>query len=224
MFQILATGLCGFVMGCASLGTLDSSYSYPTEWWKPVPENEMATWEIPPQSADPDKNEVILSERNSLGILSNFAATPFVLDGQEYASVEALWQSLKYPENDQDPRMQNMEVKWKLTRQQVIKLAAFGAKSAGDAANDNMKKLDITWVSYQGDHFEPKSLGQQTHYDLIFRALKAKVEQNPEVKSILIKTGNLKLLPDHREEEPLTAAYKYYDIYMKIREPLLPKR
>ena len=38
----------------------------------------------PPQAAGP--GEVILSKRNDLGILSNFAPTPFVYHGIRYAS------------------------------------------------------------------------------------------------------------------------------------------
>jgi len=35
---------------------------------------------------------------NELGLLSNFAPTPFVFHGQRYASVEGFWQMMKYPE------------------------------------------------------------------------------------------------------------------------------
>jgi hypothetical protein len=47
---------------------------------------------------------VILSKRNELGILSNFAPTPFTLHGKRYASVEGFWQMMLYPENSNDPR------------------------------------------------------------------------------------------------------------------------
>jgi predicted NAD-dependent protein-ADP-ribosyltransferase YbiA (DUF1768 family) len=220
MFQFLATGLCGFIMGCASLGTLDTHYSYPSEWWKPVPENEAASWEILPQAADPNNNEVILSKRTELGIFSNLPAARFELDGQVYESLEGLWQSLKYPENAQDERLQNPEVHWEYTRQEVMKLTGFDAKKAGDKANENMRKLGITWVTYQGQKFEPKTSGAQTHYDLIYRASVAKVEQNPAIKALLIKTGNLKLLPDHKQDANVTPAYKFFEIYMKIRAGL----
>ncbi|MGZ5280444.1 MAG: NADAR family protein, partial [Pseudobdellovibrionaceae bacterium] len=207
MFQFLATGLCGFIMACGGLSDMDASFSYPSEWWKPVAESDLASWEIGPQAADPNKNEVILSKRTELGILSNLSATPFTLDGHRYASIEGLWQSLKYPENDQDPRQQDPNVKWELTRAQVMQLTSFEAKKAGDAANENMKKLGITWVTYQGIRFEPKALGAQTHYELIYRASVAKVEQNSDVRAILAKTGNLKLLPDHHQAADVTPAY-----------------
>src|ERR1019366_5140152 len=75
---------------------------YPAHWWTPVPEANKPDWEILPQSAKP--GEVILSKRNELGILSNFAPTPFTLYGKRYASVEGFWQMLLYPEGADDPR------------------------------------------------------------------------------------------------------------------------
>ena len=62
---------------------------YPPHWWTPVPKNGAPAWEILPQEARP--GEVILSKRNELGLLSNFAATPFTFRGQRYASLEGIW-------------------------------------------------------------------------------------------------------------------------------------
>ena len=75
--------------------------------------------------------EVILSKRHELGVLSNFAATPFTLRGRRYASVEGFWQAMKYPENPDDPRAQFPSITWGLTRGQVEQLTAFDAKRAG---------------------------------------------------------------------------------------------
>ena len=75
---------------------------YPAHWWQEVPRQEAAAWEILPQDAGP--GEVILSKRNELGLLSNFAATPFTFHGKRYASLEGFWQMMKYPEGDDDPR------------------------------------------------------------------------------------------------------------------------
>src|SRR6202167_3522046 len=75
---------------------------YHAHLWTPVPEANKPDWEILPQAAKP--GEVILSKRNELGILSNFAPTPFTLDGKRYASVEGFWQMMLYPENSDDPR------------------------------------------------------------------------------------------------------------------------
>ncbi len=75
---------------------------YPAHWWTPVPTNGAPAWEILPQAAGP--GEVILSKRHELGLLSNFAATPFTFRGQRYASLEGLWQMMKYPEGPDDER------------------------------------------------------------------------------------------------------------------------
>src|SRR5215510_302711 len=63
---------------------------YPSHWWTPVSADGAPSWEILPQEAGP--GEVILSKRHELGLLSNFAATPFVFHGKRYASVEGFWQ------------------------------------------------------------------------------------------------------------------------------------
>jgi hypothetical protein len=77
------------------------SQDYPAHWWTPVPDASAPAWEILPQAAKP--GEVILSKRNELGILSNFAATPFTLRGKRYASLEGFWQMMLYPEGPGDP-------------------------------------------------------------------------------------------------------------------------
>jgi hypothetical protein len=76
--------------------------NYPAHWWTPVATNGAPSWEILPQEAGP--GEVILSKRNELGLLSNFAATPFNFRGKRYASLEGFWQMMKYPESADDPR------------------------------------------------------------------------------------------------------------------------
>src|SRR5213082_2717778 len=75
---------------------------YPAKWWEAAPKKGAPSWEILPQEAKP--GEVILSKRNELGLLSNFAATPFEYRGKRYASVEGFWQMMKYPEGPDDPR------------------------------------------------------------------------------------------------------------------------
>src|ERR1700754_3294288 len=75
---------------------------YPAHWWTPVSEAGKPDWEILPQAARP--GEVILSKRNELGLLSNFAATPFIFRGKRYASLEGFWQMMLYPENGNDDR------------------------------------------------------------------------------------------------------------------------
>jgi phosphoserine phosphatase/predicted NAD-dependent protein-ADP-ribosyltransferase YbiA (DUF1768 family) len=194
----------------------DAQILYPDRWFKPVPESEKASWEILPQEAG--EGEVILSKRNDLGILSNFAATPFILDGKSYASVEGFWQMMFYPENDLDPRSQIGE--WQYTRDHVANMTGFEAKNAGKKAKEICEKKGIDWISYQGKKIYYKGADQEKHYELIYRAMMAKLEQNPDVKKILLFTGNLKLKPDHKQPPDKTKAYDYHLIWMDIRKKI----
>src|SRR5687767_1842588 len=80
---------------------------YPDIWWKHVPEDQLSGWEIPPQAADREKGFVVLSKRNELGQFSNLGPAEFILDNQVYASVEGLWQGMKYPEGKNDERLKD---------------------------------------------------------------------------------------------------------------------
>src|SRR3989338_4634539 len=195
---------------------------YPRDWWQAFPKDPAKSWEILPQEAEYGK-DVILSKRTELGIFSNFAATPFTLDGKKYASVEGFWQMMKYPDpqDKDDPRFRN-DLVWKYTRAEVAQLSGFEAKEAGDATKENYKKLGITWISYQGKRMEYKGKNKEDHYKLIFRAIKAKIDQNEKVKDLLKATGTLILRPDHIQEPDVPPAYRYYDILMKIRSDLTP--
>ena len=191
--------------------------SYPAHWWTPIHDPHKPDWEILPQAAKP--GEVILSKRNELGILSNFAATPFTLDGVRYASVEGFWQMMLYPEGSSDPRSSG-KVKYLYTRSEVGQMTAFQAKAAGDAAERNMRVLGIDWVSYQGHRFAYRSQTPGEHYRLILRAMRAKLAQNEKVKQVLLSTGDLILLPDHIQEENAPPEWAYSKIWMQLRSEL----
>src|SRR5512141_1020583 len=109
---------------------------YPAHWFAPVSEVGKPDWEILPQEAGP--GEVILSKRNELGLLSNFAPTPFTFHHQRYASLEGFWQMMLYPEGPTDPRATFPGITWKYSREQVSQMSAFEAKSAGTLAEENM--------------------------------------------------------------------------------------
>ena len=47
-----------------------------------------------------------------------------------------------------------------------------------------------------------------------------KVRQNPEVKKVLLATGDLILKPDHHEEPNAPPEWRYFDILTKIRAEL----
>jgi predicted NAD-dependent protein-ADP-ribosyltransferase YbiA (DUF1768 family) len=192
--------------------------NYPAHWWTPVPADNAPAWEILPQAAKP--GEVILSKRNELGILSNFAATPFALRGKRYASVEGFWQMMLYPENAADPRAKAPGIVWPHTREQVAAMTAFEAKDAGAAAEENMRKMGIDWVSFEGERFPYREKKKGAHYRLILEAMRAKLEQNPKVREVLLSTGNLILRPDHLEEPDPPAEWLYFKIWMDFRKEL----
>lgn len=208
--------------GCAGKHSPDPRAGYPAHWWAPVPKEEAQWWEVLPQQAGP--GEVILSKRNELGLLSNFAATPFELDGARYASLEGFWQMMLFPEGPDDERARFPGIEWQHTREQVARMTAFDAKSAGDAAWENMKRMGIDWVTYRGRRMDYYRTGKNEHYDLIVRATRAKVEQNPEVRRVLLATGDLVLRPDHTQPADAPPSWRYFDIYMGIRGELMQGR
>lgn len=192
--------------------------NYPAHWWTPVPTNGAPAWEILPQAAAP--GEVILSKRHELGLLSNFAPTPFTYRGQRYASLEGFWQMIKYPENAGDPRAKFPGITWAYTREQVSQLTSFDAKHAGDLAEANMKQMGITWVTFEGKQMEYRANDQGDFYKLIVAATREKVRQNPDVQKVLLATGNLILKPDHHQETNAPAAWRYFEILTRIRTEL----
>jgi hypothetical protein len=171
-----------------------------------------------PQEAGP--GEVILSKRHELGLLSNFAATPFVFRGKHYASLEGFWQMMLYPEGNDDPRVGFPGLEWKYIREQVAEMSSFEAKSAGTLAEENMKKMGIGWVTFEGRQIEYRPAKAGEHYSLIVDATWEKVRQNPEVKKVLLATGDLVLKPDHHQEPNAPAAWRYYEILSQIRAEL----
>jgi predicted NAD-dependent protein-ADP-ribosyltransferase YbiA (DUF1768 family) len=192
-----------------------SAPTYPPHWWTPVSTEGAPSWEILPQEAGP--GEVILSKRHELGLLSNFAATPFTFRGKKYASLEGFWQMMLYPEGPDDPRAKYPGLEWKHTRDQVAQMTAFDAKAAGTLAEENMKRMGITWVTFEGKQIEYRPTEPGEHYRLIVAATWEKVRQNPEVKRVLLSTGDLVLKPDHHTEPNDPAAWRYYDILTDIR-------
>jgi len=127
---------------------------------------------------------------------------------------------MKYPEGPDDPRAQFPGIKWRYTREQVAQMSGFEAKQAGTLASENMEKMGVDWVTFEGRRMEykPKVPGQ--HYQLIVEATREKVRQNPEVKRVLLATGDLILKPDHHQEPDAPAAWRYYQILSDIRAQL----
>ena len=133
--------------------------------------------------------------RGEYGLLSNLAETPFELDGVEYASVEAFIQAIKIPETD--PK-----------REQVVSMSGVAAKFAANDENQaverSLKEGGIASVYYQGQAIEYRSV---EHLELIESAIRAKFEQNADLRDLLVATGDTELThqPSKKAESPYTS-------------------
>jgi hypothetical protein len=99
-------------------------------------------------------------------------------------------------------------------------MTAFEAKGAGTLAEEFMKQKGIAWVTFEGKRIEYRPAEPGEHYHLIVAATREKVRQNPEVKLVLLSTGDLVLKPDHHTEPNAPAAWRYYEILTEIRTRL----
>lgn len=191
--------------------------TFPDHWWAFHEESTKPSWEILPHEAG--LGSVVLSKRNELGLLSNFAETPFLLDGQRYQSLEGFWQSLKLPEDHDDPRMRYEEFRsFPVSRVSLQKMVGFSAKRYGSRASEIMDRHGIDWVSYRGKRFPYRSYEKTgDFYKLIRRAMQAKFDQNPAVRQLLASTGQLRLQADHHQSRFDPPAWSYQDIWMEIR-------
>ena len=116
---------------------------------------------IPKRKRPLDEKPLNVASNSSEAIgkkVSNFAERRFVLDGKNYHSVEGWYQGLKWPE--------------KSKRAEIAKLAGPSAKRAGKGA----PKLDH--FIYQGEEYK---FGSAEHHRLIKAAIRASLEQNPEI-------------------------------------------
>jgi len=99
-------------------------------------------------------------------------------------------------------------------------MTAFEAKNAGTIGEKNMERMGIDRVTFEGGRMRYRSAEKAEHYRLIVDAMRAKLDQNPEVSQILLSTGNLILLPDHVQERNPPAQWLYNKIWMEIRSEL----
>ena len=100
-------------------------------------------------------------------------------------------------------------------------MTAFEAKAAGDEASRIMQSLNIDWVSFEGKKMTYCSEKPGEHFFLIKEAMIKKLRYNPEVRRVLLATGQLKLKPDHTEGECQAPEWKYYELWMDIRKDVM---
>ena len=126
----------------------------------------------------------VISASETTGLISNFATTPFELDGNSFASIEGFVQFIKYP-----PTYEG--------RDEIAQMVGAQARRAGHAINsENFAKLDAgeSVVIYWQDQEIPYR--SEAHFDLIERAIRAKFAANPAAAAQLLQTGDAVLHHD----------------------------
>lgn len=137
-------------------------------------------------------------------VLSNFAATPFVIDEVSCASAEGFIQALKFPTIEMQAH--------------VCSLVGRAAKFAGKKAAKRIQRQQKVW--WQGQEFPFRS---KEHFALIERALRAKFTQSERAKRALLATRRATLAHDlGHPESPLTSlpAREFVRMLVKIRAEL----
>ncbi|HWA44750.1 MAG TPA: NADAR family protein [Hypericibacter adhaerens] len=132
-----------------------------------------------------------------LDLVSNFAATPFFLDGLHYASVEGFWQSLRFADQK--------------TRARVAALARGEAKRVGNET-PAPERFD-----YGG---KTVIWGTWAHWQLMRHACLAKFKQNEEARAALLSTTGHPLVHKLRRDSRSIPGVIMAEIWMEIRDIL----
>jgi predicted NAD-dependent protein-ADP-ribosyltransferase YbiA (DUF1768 family) len=131
-------------------------------------------------------------------LISNFAETPFELDGQRYGSVEAFWQGLKHPDEAR--------------RREIAPLFGKDAMLAGADA-------PVSGTFLYGD--QTIRVGTSDHWHLMTIACRAKFSQHEGARRALLGTGERPLMHRTRKDSRTIPGVIVADIWMKIRYRLL---
>lgn len=131
----------------------------------------------------------------AIRLISNFAPTPFVLDGEVYASVEGFWQSLR-ASNRQD-------------RTRIASLAGGAARKAGQ----EIERPAV--VAYQGRSIP---WGSPEHWDLMRIACRAKFSQVEEARQALLNTRPRPLEHRTRRDSKSIPGVVMAGIWIGLRE------
>jgi predicted NAD-dependent protein-ADP-ribosyltransferase YbiA (DUF1768 family) len=132
-----------------------------------------------------------------LRLISNFAHTPFILDGSSYASIEGFWQGLKFPE-DTD-------------RRRLAALYGSEAKDAGFYAPASEE------LNYRGRKVR---IGTWEHRQLMERACDAKFQQNEKAAAALRMTSKRPLVHRTKPDSKTIPGVIMAEIWMRIRDQL----
>jgi predicted NAD-dependent protein-ADP-ribosyltransferase YbiA (DUF1768 family) len=120
-------------------------------------------------------------------LMSNFAHTPFELDGLAYASIEGFYVSLLFL----DPAK-----RLKLARLYGLVVSQMGKKS-------KIKKHKLK-TCYAGEWFD---LGSEAHLGLLKRSLRAKLEAHPDIARAFVATAPRPIIHETGHPDPPDAEF-----------------
>ena len=130
-------------------------------------------------------------------LISNFAATPFVLEGLPYNSVEGFWQGLKF-ESEADRR----------------RLAVLVGNHAKNAGSEQETPEFVLW------HGERMRVCSPEHWRLMYDACWAKFTQHEAARTALLATAPRPLQHRVRRDSRTIPGVIMADIWRRIREKL----
>jgi predicted NAD-dependent protein-ADP-ribosyltransferase YbiA (DUF1768 family) len=134
----------------------------------------------------------------AIQLISNFAPTPFELNGEHYGSVEAFWQGLKFPDEAR--------------RREVAPLHGAPARRAGFGAPESAA------IEYRG---KTVRVGTADHWRLMAFACWAKFNQHEGARQALLGTGERPLIHKTRRDSRNIPGVVMADIWMKVRRGLI---
>ena len=129
--------------------------------------------------------------------ISNLYPTPFTLDGEDYASIEGFWQSLKCGTPER--------------RRQVA------ARSGSEAKKAAGRGPPPASFDYMG---ETIATGTHAHWQLMERACAAKFTQHEQARAALLATGDRPLTHVVRRDSRTIPGVIMAQIWMRIRKKL----
>jgi predicted NAD-dependent protein-ADP-ribosyltransferase YbiA (DUF1768 family) len=130
-------------------------------------------------------------------LISNFAPTPFELDGRLYRSVESFWQGLKFASEDDRRRIADM--------------------AGADARAEGERKGYGSTIRYCG---EEVTVGTWSHWRLMLRACRAKFAQDHDARAALLATGDRPIIHVVRRDSRTIPGAVMAGIWMRIRKEL----
>jgi predicted NAD-dependent protein-ADP-ribosyltransferase YbiA (DUF1768 family) len=139
---------------------------------------------------------VTSSSPDPVRLIANFAPTPFELDGERYACVEAFWQSLRFP---------------------LAERARIAALAGPVAKQESEKQPYGSHIVYGG---QPIAVGSWDHWQLMRRACAAKFAQNADARAALLATGERPLVHRVRRDSRTIPGVIMAEIWMELRARL----